>query len=423
MRSLGRLLQVATLGSSLTLLGTALGEGRDPAAAEALFRAARSAVERGDYRSACPKFEESHRLDPAVGTLFNPPAAMTLPNVDGLKPREVTEMYSYDHDLSTFVAIGTATVSADGSVLSSDPGVGVLKAGWHCGGNPNQTGSAATCPECQKCQGANCAPDPARAGTTCDDHNKCTENDKCLNGSCTGTPVDTGTWKDDSSLTAKVTLPTGLVEKINSALGSVPFFPRIQFTTASVGASGRMKDCCDPKVGKVTNGVKEGNGLFELGADVKGIPLAGLPTLSKDFDYGFVDITVDFEVGIMLDGKFTFTVKGGYRENACKNESCGFGSIEGQATVALKATASAILCAESFWTDKHCVGLTITPAELSFPTTAGVSWNAEECNTGFSGFITLGKIEFLAHFDIGIPTAGSIEFSHEIWGGATFRFP
>ncbi len=77
-----------------------------------------------------------------VGTTFNPPAQITIPNVDGLPPRAVTEMYSYDHDLATFVAIGTGTVSVDGSVIASDPGVGVLKAGWHCGGNPNSNGSS-----------------------------------------------------------------------------------------------------------------------------------------------------------------------------------------------------------------------------------------------------------------------------------------
>ena len=31
----------------------------------------------------------------------------------GLAPRAVTEMYSYDHDLASFVAIGSATVSED----------------------------------------------------------------------------------------------------------------------------------------------------------------------------------------------------------------------------------------------------------------------------------------------------------------------
>ena len=79
-----------------------------------------------------------------VGTTFNPPARIQIPNVDGLAPRSKTEMYSYDHDLAAFVAIGSGTVSEDASVIASDPGVGVLKAGWHCGGDPNPTGSAAS---------------------------------------------------------------------------------------------------------------------------------------------------------------------------------------------------------------------------------------------------------------------------------------
>ncbi|HEY0139713.1 MAG TPA: SpaA isopeptide-forming pilin-related protein [Thermoanaerobaculia bacterium] len=122
-----------------------------------------------------------------VGTHFNPPAQISFPNVDGLQPREVTEMYSYDHDLSTFIAIGTASVSDDGSVLRSDPGVGVMKAGWHCGGNPNPTGAAATCPDCKKCSGTNCVPDPTRTGTL--NANTC-----CFNGEKLpkkGNPFDT----------------------------------------------------------------------------------------------------------------------------------------------------------------------------------------------------------------------------------------
>jgi hypothetical protein len=116
----------------------------------------------GDKVPMSPGFGQQPRfvvtIQP-VGTQFNPPAKLTLPNVDGLSPRQVTEMYSYDHDLAAFVAIGTGTVSEDGSLIVSDPGVGVIKAGWHCGGNPQQVGSAGTCPTCQKCQGTNCVAD------------------------------------------------------------------------------------------------------------------------------------------------------------------------------------------------------------------------------------------------------------------------
>ena len=55
-----------------------------------------------------------------VGTTFNPPAAVTLPNVDGLPAGAVTKVYSYDHNLSSFSATGTGRVSEDGRVIRSD---------------------------------------------------------------------------------------------------------------------------------------------------------------------------------------------------------------------------------------------------------------------------------------------------------------
>jgi hypothetical protein len=144
-----------------------------------------------------------------VGTYFNPPARMTIPNVDGLPPRAVTEMYSYDHDLATFVAIGSATVSADGSTITSDPGSGVIKAGWHSGGNPNLIGSAGSCQECSRCSGSNCVTDdgltPRQASINdckeqyCSSGNVATRNNdsefpinscqKCLNGSPAADPA------------------------------------------------------------------------------------------------------------------------------------------------------------------------------------------------------------------------------------------
>lgn len=41
------------------------------ASAHSLFLDARASMEKGDYEAACPKFEESMRLDPAVGTQLN----------------------------------------------------------------------------------------------------------------------------------------------------------------------------------------------------------------------------------------------------------------------------------------------------------------------------------------------------------------
>jgi len=142
-------------------------------------------VVHGDKVPMVPGFGQQPRfivtIQPA-GAIFNPPARITLPNVDGLAPRAVTEMYSFDHDIGSFVAIGTGTVSDDGQVIRSNPGVGVLKAGWHCGGDPNANGSVADCPDCKICQGDHCVTDPAQEGHTCKTQSGAAG--VCKNGTC-----------------------------------------------------------------------------------------------------------------------------------------------------------------------------------------------------------------------------------------------
>jgi hypothetical protein len=67
---------IARLGALLLVGSTAAtasaqSEPTGAALAEALFREARRLYEAGDFTQACPKFAESHRLDPAGGTLLN----------------------------------------------------------------------------------------------------------------------------------------------------------------------------------------------------------------------------------------------------------------------------------------------------------------------------------------------------------------
>jgi hypothetical protein len=179
------------------------------------------------------------------GVHFDPPAAITFPNVDGYAPGEVTEMYSFDHDLGQFVSIGTATVSGDGGTLVSDPGVGIIKGGWHCGGNPASSGTAATCPECQKCVDGSCAPND---GGGCDDKDVCTVNDKCTGGACKGTPVPPETLE---TVTRSLNLDKVMkpLFEVTSALGMPGSFA-LQ-TSVTVGG---LKECCNRLGGqKVTN--------------------------------------------------------------------------------------------------------------------------------------------------------------------------
>jgi hypothetical protein len=64
----------AILALSATALwtGTARAQGGDPSAtAEALFRSGRELMASGHLDEACPKFAESQRIDPKIGTLMN----------------------------------------------------------------------------------------------------------------------------------------------------------------------------------------------------------------------------------------------------------------------------------------------------------------------------------------------------------------
>ena len=69
-RSTGRIIALVLVTTSLS--SSAIAQtSRDPTAAEALFLAGREAMKNGDYSTACAKFKESDRLDPATGTAAN----------------------------------------------------------------------------------------------------------------------------------------------------------------------------------------------------------------------------------------------------------------------------------------------------------------------------------------------------------------
>jgi hypothetical protein len=55
---------------AVLLCSTTAARAADTAAAEALFRQGRELLAQENYVEACPKLEESHRLDPATGTLL-----------------------------------------------------------------------------------------------------------------------------------------------------------------------------------------------------------------------------------------------------------------------------------------------------------------------------------------------------------------
>ena len=64
-------------------------------------------------------------------TKFEPPLSVEFPNVDAIPPGDQVVLRSFDHDAGRYVAVGTATASADGTVVRTDPGSGIRFGAWH----------------------------------------------------------------------------------------------------------------------------------------------------------------------------------------------------------------------------------------------------------------------------------------------------
>ena len=66
------------------------------------------------------------------GAHFDPPVVIEYPNMSALAPGAIANFLSFNHDTEQFDIIATGAVSADGSVIRSDPGVGISVSGWGC---------------------------------------------------------------------------------------------------------------------------------------------------------------------------------------------------------------------------------------------------------------------------------------------------
>jgi hypothetical protein len=325
-----------------------------------------------------------------VGAKFDPPARLTLPNVDGHKPGAQVEMYSFDHDLEEFVSIGVGTVSADGSVIVSNPGVGVIKAGWHCGSQPGGSGCATNPGLCKKCQG-NCqivpddsqtppdvtaagdckktgckggaptplpddsdAPDPKKQcssckngqvingpnGSACDDGKFCTSfdgmnpgADQCVGGKCQGNKIpDKKTSEqvfefDGGKYVALITDPIAVLEKAIKSSVKIDT-PTIKYQHKEI----KTEICCEKQKSILPGTAVEDN----ITGEVKG--KADSPPLIVPTPVGNVNFIAKGAVALQLKGYVSESASTCDDPNQCNKK----GGIQLSGSVALGLEVSYI---------------------------------------------------------------------------------
>jgi len=133
------------------------------------------------------------------GARFDPPIAITYPNMSGLPAGALTNFLSFNHDTGRFEIAASGRVSDDGQFIVSDPGSGIAVAGWGCNCPPySVTGECCHCNQCQQCMGGACVSTGTPCGKAC-----CSNGQLCCDGTCI--PADTICCEGGSSCPADET--------------------------------------------------------------------------------------------------------------------------------------------------------------------------------------------------------------------------
>ncbi|WP_087020323.1 carboxypeptidase regulatory-like domain-containing protein [Thaumasiovibrio subtropicus] len=302
-----------------------------------------------------------------TGTRFDPPARLTLPNVDGHSPGAQVEMYSYDHDLEEFVSIGLGTVSEDGALVQSNPGVGVIKAGWHCGSQPGGSGCTYNCGECQTCDDdCNCINDDSQTPRSITDVEGDCKSPACQDGSAvqvnddSDTPPDNEckicedgavTNREDGRVNACLECEDGEekkvpdneigstsisfagvtnfikdVNKILDLLGSDDKIPEVQFAFAKT----EKEVCCVARDGEMTDEIEWKGSVVFPGWSGRWRPT--IPPYSGDYTITIFGRSIGVAYGVQFEAGFTGSVDITRTERECQGDDCWGGSVGGQFT-------------------------------------------------------------------------------------------
>ena len=143
-------------------------------------------------------------------------------------PGEQIEVFSFDHDLAEFVAVGLATVTEDGSQICSDPGFGIVKSGWGgCVPPPPPCAPVANCQTNNQCAEKRkerrgrcdivCVP-VNTDGRACNDMNECTLSDVCEGNSCRGEPISLNSVDATANMSQELEVTLGEAVKFRATV-------------------------------------------------------------------------------------------------------------------------------------------------------------------------------------------------------------
>jgi hypothetical protein len=280
----------------------------------------------------------------------------------------------------------------------------VLKAGWHCGGNPSPTGAAANCPVCQTCTTDHCETDPSQNGQTLPD-DKCKI---CKNG--TPTPIDL----DETGVELEYTFgpPAKSVEKLNESLEKLKSIGVIaEAKLLQIKGKVETKQCCEPENGKgagneTTGSVTANFGSFSLFGKVW--PLGPIPRFKFTLDLIVASIEAkgEFIGGVFIGGDAQVSGEIGYRKKDCSKDpndqaGCFYGKLEIGITPTIKAEiggSASITFDCLLFCDKTTIAAAASflAGNLTWPISiAGVQYNGENCSAGLTGgFFKPGDLSF-----------------------------
>jgi len=244
-----------------------------------------------------------------VGAIFSPAAKLTLPNVDGHAPGAQVEMYSFDHDLEEFVAIGLGTVSEDGSIVNSNPGVGVVKAGWHCGSQPGGSGTAHNCPRCQECSesSGNCVRDPGQDNLPRPPEQQTPED--CKTALCKGSKAEPGDVPVTDTIKGDCKKPGCDGKNVNMALLNDDADIRHEDELCKLCNSGVLDNKPDgTKNPEDECQACEGGNIKDISISVSGLPSYVCVNETKNFTAKIQPVGITGQINfISEDGLFTVT--------------------------------------------------------------------------------------------------------------------